>query len=262
MLLHGAATVYPCSGTLCEPIPAVIPALRFELTTPKKLIDAGKYGWHVEVGPSHSCISYTTFVGYSARRVRAAITLLRVRAVPKCVYGWTQLAVPASCVQAHSPGCMRGEASVHGCLGCHVNIAVALGQSKDVLADVTHELLHVAGLHHEHQRYDRDNHIELLELPKDWGPFLKHQFNKKDKPSDRGVTAGLPLPQYNTNSIMHYPDEVLCPGATPVWRRIADAPPPPPLYWRWYIPQLTDVALLALLYPPTLLPEAVETKPQ
>lgn len=61
---------------------------------------------------------------------------------------------------------------------------------------VIHELLHTAGLLHEHQRHDRDRHVEFF--PQNCLAEYHSQFSKLPRQQSLG-------PYYDVDSIMHYP---------------------------------------------------------
>ena len=62
-------------------------------------------------------------------------------------------------------------------------------------ADISHELLHSAGLFHEHNRIDRDDHIEI-----------KRNCIRQDKlPQFEKTPQASTIGPYDPWSIMHYP---------------------------------------------------------
>ncbi|WP_437498848.1 M12 family metallopeptidase [Sorangium sp. So ce1099] len=72
---------------------------------------------------------------------------------------------------------------------------------------VTHEMLHVLGLHHEQQRWDRDTYVDVRQQ-------CINEDNWDDdyarKPSGEAITSGV----YDFESIMHYATGTWCaPGA-------------------------------------------------
>ncbi|XP_033977097.1 zinc metalloproteinase nas-14-like [Trematomus bernacchii] len=85
----------------------------------------------------------------------------------------------------------KGCASYVGCIGGAQSVYYA---SSCSVGNVCHEIIHVLGLHHEHNRWDRDHYIYVK-----WRnimPGKRNNFVVK-----RGDTQNLP---YDLNSIMHY----------------------------------------------------------
>lgn len=64
-------------------------------------------------------------------------------------------------------------------------------------SDVLHQLAHVVGLHHEHNRYDRDYHIEV-----NWDNINEESWPKfKKMPESYNQFLDLP---YDYNSVTHF----------------------------------------------------------
>lgn len=72
---------------------------------------------------------------------------------------------------------------------------------------IIHELLHVLGFIHEHQRHDRDRFVRV-----NWANIKKQYYHDFDKVPESaglafilpGVRQGKPLTSYDYSSIMHY----------------------------------------------------------
>lgn len=79
---------------------------------------------------------------------------------------------------------------------------------KPIKASIMHELGHAIGMWHEHQRPDRDLHIEVFEFDmassdvrNAYKKFDKSTWNKKGGKHEGGKEIATP---YDINSIMHY----------------------------------------------------------
>lgn len=125
----------------------------------------------------------------------------------------------ACCVQIHDPRgrlcqCARS-GHRHSCDGSHLYLKDATNgchaqyASRAMVSEVVHEALHIAGLHHQHQRHDRDEHISMcVEHDGRWEDcFLLSQLGKKvaDK-------FGTQSPAYDHSSATHYPPSVVHPA--------------------------------------------------
>ena len=62
---------------------------------------------------------------------------------------------------------------------------------------IVHELGHVIGFYHEHQRTDRDQYVQILWENLIKSDVIRSQYNIVTKASDLGTS-------YDYNSIMHY----------------------------------------------------------
>ncbi|KAK5929819.1 hypothetical protein CgunFtcFv8_011020 [Champsocephalus gunnari] len=85
----------------------------------------------------------------------------------------------------------KGCSSYVGCVGGAQKLYSAPSCS---VGNVCHEIIHALGLHHEHNRMDRDQYISV-----EWSnimPGKRNNFEVK-----QGDTQNLP---YDLNSIMHY----------------------------------------------------------
>ncbi|XP_033936917.1 hatching enzyme 1.2-like isoform X1 [Pseudochaenichthys georgianus] len=85
----------------------------------------------------------------------------------------------------------KGCASYVGCVG---GAQVLYSAPSCSVGNVCHEIIHALGLHHEHNRRDRDQYISV-----EWSnimPGKRNNFEVK-----QGDTQNLP---YDLNSIMHY----------------------------------------------------------
>jgi Astacin (Peptidase family M12A) len=67
----------------------------------------------------------------------------------------------------------------------------------DKLGTVVHELMHAIGMHHEHNRFDRDQFIIVVK--KNIKPGKEQNFDKNDNTTSS--VFGLP---YDFGSVMHY----------------------------------------------------------
>ncbi len=77
---------------------------------------------------------------------------------------------------------------------------------------VHHELLHAFGIHHEHNRHDRDNYLTMLLENAD--PALIRFFQKV-----RLETVGMYLNMYDYDSVMHYESRAGSKNGKPVFYR-------------------------------------------
>ena len=84
----------------------------------------------------------------------------------------------------------RVDSSARGMLGGRQRITVSRDASCGV---ILHEIAHTAGLEHEHNRPDRDEHVEVVWANVD--PAALSQFQRRDD---------APSSPYDLASIMHY----------------------------------------------------------
>lgn len=89
--------------------------------------------------------------------------------------------------------------------GCYSGLGVPFwGSSYDLsigdgcsgIGTVIHELLHAAGLFHEHQRFDRDNYVKIV-----WDNIVDAEKDQFEKPSK---LIAKNIGSYNFQSVMHY----------------------------------------------------------
>ncbi|KAK1875246.1 Astacin-like metalloendopeptidase [Dissostichus eleginoides] len=85
----------------------------------------------------------------------------------------------------------RSCASFVGCIGGAQSLYYAPSCS---VGNVCHEIIHALGLHHEHNRKDRDQYISV-----EWSNIMPDKRNNFEV--THGDTQNLP---YDLNSIMHY----------------------------------------------------------
>ncbi|XP_051764307.1 astacin-like metalloendopeptidase, partial [Ctenopharyngodon idella] len=98
----------------------------------------------------------------------------------------------------YSNGC----ASYVGCMGGEQ--PVLIGPLCKV-GNICHEILHALGLHHEHSRFDRGDHITIVY--ENIVPGKEDNFMKKE-----GNTLGL---KYDLGSILHYGDNYFSSNGKP-----------------------------------------------
>ena len=95
---------------------------------------------------------------------------------------------------------------------CRASIGRNMGKSKYIGLDpvvcsdrdIFHELFHVLGFLHEHQRADRDNYITI-----EW-QNIPYNYNSQFVKFSRSKTLGMP---YDATSITHYTSDQ---GASPI----------------------------------------------
>ncbi|XP_059395427.1 zinc metalloproteinase nas-14-like [Carassius carassius] len=85
----------------------------------------------------------------------------------------------------------KGCASYVGCLGGVQSLQIG---PRCTVGNICHEILHSLGIYHEHTRYDRGDHVTILE--KNIASGKEINFVKR-----KGNTLGL---KYDPESIMHY----------------------------------------------------------
>ena len=123
------------------------------------------------------------------------------------------------CVGPQVHLCQRDDFTGHiqQCPGCHVVISSRQLHSREKFTrDVVHELLHAAGLHHEHQRFDRGedcttNRTPIIDRTPDITPpswMLSAQFLLRAR-HEKDVCAKLPI--FSTASVMCYYDSTYHP---------------------------------------------------
>ena len=76
---------------------------------------------------------------------------------------------------------------------------IMIGMEDDI-ADILHEMMHVLGFEHEHQRPDRDLYITIR-----YPNFLSGRDDETVRDPDVHSYLGIPITPYDSNSIMHYP---------------------------------------------------------
>jgi hypothetical protein len=77
---------------------------------------------------------------------------------------------------------------------------------------IIHELGHSLGFSHEHQRYDRDNYVTILE--ENIRPGYAHNFTKYPQFDGSGNIYSRVYSEYDYASIMHYPEWAFGIGGT------------------------------------------------
>ncbi|XP_052424158.1 alpha-2B adrenergic receptor isoform X2 [Carassius gibelio] len=85
----------------------------------------------------------------------------------------------------------KGCASYVGCLGGEQSLLIG---PRCTVGNICHEIIHSLGFYHEHTRYDRGDHVTILE--ENIAPGKEINFVKR-----KGNTLGL---NYDPESIMHY----------------------------------------------------------
>jgi len=97
---------------------------------------------------------------------------------------------------------------MHSLITIYITGIVSLQQiiylTKDCLqrhGTITHEMLHILGLGHEHQRPDRDDFV-TIRFDK-IQPGLEYNFHRLDDTAF--TTFGIPYDCYDFGSVLHYP---------------------------------------------------------
>uniref|UniRef100_A0A0N4Z5I4 Metalloendopeptidase n=1 Tax=Parastrongyloides trichosuri TaxID=131310 RepID=A0A0N4Z5I4_PARTI len=106
---------------------------------------------------------------------------------------------------------------------------------------VIHEIFHMLGMYHEHQRYDRDNYVEIFNdsIPEEW----KDEFIKKYS----GKYFSTFNFSYDYGSIMHYPSGTTK-GKDKIMLKVKNIDPYNKMIGQSIKPSFSDLRILNLYY--------------